>query len=135
MRIYKPRGLNIDESYACSRTAVRNCFGEWDISVFWGEPEGYNFDRSIKKPPKIDGCVVASIRLDLRRRALLAMNFYVIRNSAYGKDQQAFFEQKVLPRMHDWLSSKRENHSSGKMDEMLVIWKDGSFFTQEIRLA
>ena len=136
MRIYKPRGLNIDESYACSRTALRECFGEWDISVFWGEPEKYSFDKSIKKPPKIDGYVLASMQLNFRRRIPQGeLRFYVIRDSRYDKCRQAFFEEKVLPRMHCWLSGRKENPPSGGVDEILILWNGEQFAIQELHYA
>ena len=137
MRIYKPRGLNVDESYACSRTALRKCFGEWDISVFWGEPADYAFDRAIRRPPEIDGCVVASMQLNFRRRtqARAALRFYLIRDSRYDKGRQGFFEEKLLPRMHDWLSARRENPPQSGVEELLVLWNGEDFALQELRYA
>lgn len=136
MRIYKPRGLNVDENYACSRTALRECFGEWDISVHWGEPVDYAFDRSIKKPPRTDGCVIASMRLNYRRRIPVGeLYFYVIRDSRYDKARQTFFEEKVLPRMHQWLCEKKENPPAGGMEEILLIWNGEHFSIQELHYA
>ena len=133
MRIYMPRGLNIDESYAASRRAVRECFGEWDISVFWGEPETYSFDKSIRKGPQPEGCVIASMRLNFRKRLPVGeLYFYVIRDSRYDKERQIFCDAHCLPRMHDWLSKRKENPPSGGVDEILLIWNGDGFAIQEL---
>lgn len=134
MRIYKPRGLNVDESYACSRRALRECFGEWDISVFWGDPECYAFDRSIKAPPKIDGTIVAAMALNFRKplHPHAALRFFVIRGAGYDREQQLFFEEQVLPRMHDWLCERREKPPVGGVDELLILWNGSGFATQRI---
>ena len=46
-----------------------------------------------------------------------------------------FFEEKVLPRMHCWLSGRKENPPSGGVDEILILWNGEQFAIQELHYA
>ena len=132
MRIYKPRGLNPDESYACRRMAVRKCFEGQDISVLWGASKDFSFDTRFRRKPKINGTVVASLTRS-RQAQPAVLGFYIISNSAYGERQKKLFEEGCLPRMREWLSA--ESHSSGSSDQLLVAWTGSSFCIHELHFS
>lgn len=134
MHMYKPRGLNIDESYACNRTAVRKAFEGQELSVMWGSTRSFSFDFQMRKPPRIDGIVVASLSVNHRMRNPAEhgiLNFYVICDSQYGSAQKQAFESICLPRLRRWYDDQLPLRHRGGCDEILVIWNAGSFqFTQ-----
>jgi len=138
MRMYKPRGLNVDESYACSRTSVRKCFEGQDISVMWGDPHSFNFDSKMRKLPKIEACVVASMVISYCVRSTsceCTLNFYIIRDPAYNNRIKTAFEDICLPRLKEWHRANTEQNQRGGIDQMLVEWTGSAFCFQEIHFA
>lgn len=132
MRIYKPRGLNPDESYACRRMAVRKCFEGQDISVLWGASKNFSFDTRIHKKPKITGAVVASLTRSRQSQPAI-LDFYIISDPAYGDRQKKLFEDGCLPRMREWLFS--ESQSGASFDQLLVTWTSSGFCIHELHFA
>lgn len=138
MRIHKPCGLNVDESYACSRTAVRKCFDGQDVSVLWGYPHSFNFDSKMRGLPRIEGCVVASFSINHRVRPVPhegILNFYIIRDPAYDNRIKTAFEDICLPRLHAWYCSNIDQNLRGGVDQMLVEWTGTAFRFLEIHFA
>lgn len=133
MYMHKPRGLNPGESYACSRMAVRKCFEQADLTVFWGDKRSFAFDRRMGKVPKIEGFVVASLFIN---RNMIdghgILNFHTITDEGYGERQKKLFEDACLPRMKDWLTAKIQQ---GGKAALLVAWTGTSFRLQELQFA
>lgn len=134
MRIYKPRGLNINESYACRRTAVRSCFEKLDLDVLWGAKRSFEFDDKMRSRPKLQGCIVASLSVNHRIRPVQpgVLNFYIICDKEYGAEQKQAFENTVLTRMHKWYLSHIEATPRGGADELFVEWSGQAFRLFEI---
>lgn len=134
MYMHKPRGLNPGEGYACSRMAVRKCFEQADLTVFWGDQRSFSFDRRMRKAPGIEGVVVASLSVNRNQNdGSGILNFYIITDEGYGERQKKLFEDACLPRMKDWFLA--EPKLRGGHDELLVSWTGGSFRLQEIHFA
>lgn len=136
MRIYKPRGLNIDESYACNRTAVRKCFEKQDISISWGNPEKYAGRQAAQGSIVVASLVVKRIQRKVRfsnpnRRPLPLLceerlYFYIITDSAYDAQQKLSFEDDCLPRMRQWFDAHIALEQPGR-EELVVIWNGSDF--------
>lgn len=138
MRMYKPRGLNVDESYACTRTAVRKCFDGQDVTVLWGKRRRYDFSDSFRRNcPRIEGFVTASMQANHRRYGgeAATLSFYIINNPAYGDAQKKTFETKCLPHLKAWHARQLEAHAQGGVDEILVEWHNGVFRLWEFHYA
>ena len=140
MYMSKARGLNIDESYACNRTAVRKAFECQDISVLWGNNREFSFDSRINKKslPNIDGIVVASLTInhntkDPTQNCVLA--FYIISDAQYGLQQKRTFETGCLPRLAQWLQAHQEPGLISGCDELLVAWNGRAFLFYEFHFA
>ena len=134
MRIYKPRGLNIDESYACSRTAMRKCFEGQDLTVLWGNNRSFSFDPKIRQKPEIAGIIVADLLVSQRKNnGRSTLNFYIISDPLYGDKQKKLFEDACLPRMKNWLLAKLQQDSG--CDQMIIAWTGSSFQIHELRLG
>lgn len=138
MHMHKPRGLNIDESYACNRSAVRKCFEAQDIQIFWGNNRSYCFDFRMRRPPEIDGIVVASVSVNHRipnpvQRGI--MNFFIISDPQYDTVQKQVFESDCLPRLKDWYCAHLRQRSRSGCDEILAIWNGCCFKLQELHFV
>lgn len=145
MRIHKPRGLNIDESYACSRTAVRKCFDKQEISISWGNPAKYPSGSKLYRQA-VEGIVVASLsvkRWQLNpsfgksfRRPLPMLQegrlyFYIIADSTYANPQKDYFAENCLPRLRQWYDARIAPDLPVGTDEMIVIWNGEKFTIRE----
>lgn len=130
MFMHKPRGLNPGESYACTRTAVRKSFEARDLTVLWGASRSFSFDNRIRRKPKIQGTVVASLVINHYTASRL-LSFYVITDPAYGARQKEIFEEACLPRMRQWLD--RISEQDDGFDELIIERTQGTFRIHELQ--
>lgn len=138
MYMHKPRGLNIGESYACNRASVRKAFEGQDISVGWGIKRSFAFDFQMRRLPRIEGTVVASLSINHRLRnpqEHSILNFYIISDPDYGIAQKQLFDANCLPRLRSWYDAHVPQRLRGGIDELLVSWDAGRFRFIEIHFA
>ncbi|HYU25410.1 MAG TPA: hypothetical protein VEO74_09425 [Thermoanaerobaculia bacterium] len=127
--------LPASQSFAASRRAVRQTFGDVDeLSAWFGYmTRTFTFDSRLRHRPRIAGTVIASLSVSRDRSAHLRL--YPIARALYSDDAAAQFSAEMLPRLKSWLRqqlAKPETAILG-VEEIVVEWVRGNHRIHEVR--
>lgn len=106
MEIHIHRKLPNSESYACSKNEARECFkGIEELNVHFGEQTHFEFERSVKQPPTLNGVVAASALVD--REGAVTVHLYPIRKDDFVDHEHDNFVTHELVQLRDWALSEQ----------------------------
>lgn len=109
----------------CSRkNALKGVFSDLEpLSIHMGSLGAkFAFDSRCPQRPVLTGPVVASLSVSRELTGILSL--YGISASEYGTDARAHFEDRVLPRMRQWLIDqigKPETAVLG-VEQLIIEW-------------
>ncbi|MGO4887291.1 hypothetical protein ACJ2A9_06015 [Anaerobacillus sp. MEB173] len=105
MKISFYRNLNTLETYATNKRQIKYHFSnDEDIDVFFGLNRKFEFDSRCKRPPELNGTVVASVSCN--RDKDICINLYPISQDHYPHIARNEFHNEVLPSIKEWVHNQ-----------------------------
>lgn len=131
------RGIRLpnSETFPCSRRRIKELFAVNELAwVSFGSPiRIFHFDNQVSHRPRLIGPVVASLAINREREAHLCI--YPISRAAYPKSAQDELSAQVLPRIHQWMQTKKSRPTTAILghEEIIVEWTGREHRCHEMR--
>ena len=117
------RGIRLPrtETFPCSRRTVKDLFAKDDLAwVSFGSPiRSFQFDNHVSHRPSLVGPVVASLIINRQNEAHLCL--FPVSRELYPTSAQDELCDRVLPRLRDWLASRKSRPATAVLGHEQII--------------